>query len=91
MLQPQPSKEQANKAGRRATHSFGQAVARSPVLHPCGKFAITRDDITRQLDYNLLLRMAKEQTNILRQDSRVNPRWQALPLNLMPRVNKRLL
>jgi hypothetical protein len=91
MLQPKPSQDQANKAGRQATKSFGQAVARSPVLHPCGKFAITRDSGTRQLDYNLLLRIAKEQTNILWQDYRINPRPQALPINHMPRVNKGLL
>jgi hypothetical protein len=78
-------------AGSQAANSFGQAVARSPVLHPCGKFAITTDGITRQLDCNSLLRIAKEQTNILWQDYRINPRWVAISPNLKPRVNISLL
>ena len=78
-------------AGRQAANSFGQAVARSLVLHPCGKFAITRDSITRQVDFNLLLRIAKEQTNILCRGYSIHPLSQALPLNLKPWVNKSLL
>lgn len=60
---------------RLVANLFGPTVARNPVLCPCGTLAYHRVSITRQSDYNLLLRIAKEQTNILSQDCRAHLPW----------------